>query len=122
MIERWLFIGFCLLVITVALLVWQYRMRKDDEAIPNKWIHIGVKPEGVDDYLKTLRPLFPRSFKWGGTIEWVDGPFLIRGNMRVWGVVINEYTHHVKVARRVPVQITALEHEIKHLAKLVPGD
>jgi hypothetical protein len=98
----------------LAIVAW----RKEHGA-PLGWRHVGTPPQGVDHALEALRDLCS-GMRWGGTIEWVEGPLHIgRGaacdDLSAHGQVLDFRKHRIRLQRFPEVWETSLAHEIHHL-------
>ncbi len=101
----------CALAGAVAWGLW--RRRQNEAAWPTTWLHVGTPPAGADEALEILCALAPGPVRRGGTIEWVEEPFLSWGVL-VAGVELSALPVHVRVTRIEPVEESALAHEIGH--------
>lgn len=116
-------LGILLLVsASVFLSRWEH-----ERNLPKTWISKGVTPPpDLESALALIRAelafagVNPKRF--GGVIEWVDGPFML-GNIKAAGAVMSFETPLLKLTKFDKVWESALAHEMAHVyLGLADGD
>jgi hypothetical protein len=108
-----------ILLIFAGLLLYALVVRRKRIAgYPKTWVQKGAPaPEGVDVALAVIwdcRPDKTKSIRWGGVVEWTtELPFML-GGISAAGCVINNEMPHLKVSIILPIEKSALTHEVGH--------
>ena len=119
-------IGVVVLVIFVSGLggLWiasVVRHKRREAAYPTTWVHIGAPVPHADLALEVIyKSLAVPPKRWGGLIEWVDGPFMC-GKIRAAGCLVDDATPKITLMRIEPIECCALAHEVKHWVSYLEG-
>lgn len=112
-------IGVAALLGLPVYVLWRRRQaRKQEETWPMTWIHVGLSaPPGIETALSVIQRATP-GMPQAGTIEWVDGPFLLDPTypgVLVAGTVESYRPIHIKLMYFDRPENTALAHELGHV-------
>jgi hypothetical protein len=118
----WITLAAMLLVGLVATPLYiRWNRAKQEATYPKAWVRTGREPAGVDIALEVIKLMAPKEMRFGGYIEWVDGPFMC-GYVQAAGCLIDRHTPVIKVMYFDLVEKTALAHEIGHYYGFIDGD
>lgn len=112
-------VAFAIACVVIAAYVWWKNKNKPVIPQPTTWIHIGVPPINTDVALRVIKEQLPLwTGRYGGTIEWVKGPFLLDYTLAAGGVLeFNE--PRIMLMYDQDVTKTAIVHEIFHVYQMV---
>jgi hypothetical protein len=82
-------------------------------AHPKKWHLKGAPPPPGFDEAMDVIAMFTPGMKQGGYIEWVTGPFFLKGQ-RVAGALMGTNPFRIKLMYVYEIEKSALAHEMEH--------